>query len=198
MIFFFWGHRERPRITSTLQARRATFRHAPSHANTRFAPQRHSTPHQVNHPAPPRNNHPAAPQYKAPQSPAHKIVLYTGGGVVENARKANFARQQCKKLTDCHCPNNPASKAIHSTSCINGFCSCDNPVVGLFAGEFMNAVKAIGNSPITKAVGHLMQGLADVKEVLGTIVGAFLGPAAKAALKVCRRLFTVEIPGSKS
>ena len=48
----------------------------------------------------------------------------------------------------------------------------------------MTAVKAIGNAPITKAIGQLMQGLADAKEVLGTILGAFLGPEAKLALKV--------------
>lgn len=48
----------------------------------------------------------------------------------------------------------------------------------------MNAIVAIGNAPITKAIGNLMAGLADVKEVLGTILGSFLSPAAKLALKV--------------
>lgn len=48
----------------------------------------------------------------------------------------------------------------------------------------MKAIQAIGNAPITKAIGNLMQGLADAKQVLGTIVGSFLGPEAKLALKV--------------
>jgi hypothetical protein len=49
---------------------------------------------------------------------------------------------------------------------------------------FMKAVVAIGNAPITKAIGNLMAGIADVKQVLGTILSSFLSPAAKAALKV--------------
>ena len=49
---------------------------------------------------------------------------------------------------------------------------------------FMKAVVAIGNAPITKAIGNLMAGISDVKEVIGTILGSFLSPAAKAALKV--------------
>ena len=57
-------------------------------------------------------------------------------------------------------------------------------MVNLFAGEFIQGVAAIGNAPITKAIGNLMQGLADVKEVAGTIIGAFLPAPAKAALKV--------------
>ena len=52
------------------------------------------------------------------------------------------------------------------------------------ANMFMKGVIAIGNSTITKAIGHLMSGLSDLKEVLPTILGAFLGPEAKAALKV--------------
>jgi hypothetical protein len=52
------------------------------------------------------------------------------------------------------------------------------------AGEFIHGVAAIGNPPITKAIGNLMEGLADVKEVAGTIIGAFFPAPAKAALKV--------------
>ena len=48
---------------------------------------------------------------------------------------------------------------------------------------FMKSVAAIGNAPITKAIGNLMAGISDVKQVLGTILGAFLPPVAKAALK---------------
>lgn len=48
----------------------------------------------------------------------------------------------------------------------------------------MKAITAIGNAPITKAIGNLMAGLSDVKEVIAKILGAFLGPEAKAALKV--------------
>jgi hypothetical protein len=57
-------------------------------------------------------------------------------------------------------------------------------VVDFFTNEFMQGVAAIGNAPITKAIGNLMEGLADVKEVAGTIIGAFLPAPAKAALKV--------------
>ena len=53
-----------------------------------------------------------------------------------------------------------------------------------FASKYLDAVAAVGNAPITKAIGHLMQGLADVKQVIGFIAGAFLGPEAKLALKV--------------
>ncbi|KAG6847402.1 hypothetical protein H0H93_008449 [Arthromyces matolae] len=45
------------------------------------------------------------------------------------------------------------------------------------------ALAAVGNAGITKVIGQLMKGMADVKEVLGTIAGAVLGPEAKAALK---------------
>lgn len=79
---------------------------------------------------------------------------------------------------------NPKSKTGHSTSCINGFCSCDNPVINVISNAFVDSVAAIGNAPITKAVGQLMQGLADVKQVVSTIVTAMLPPPAKAALKV--------------
>lgn len=90
----------------------------------------------------------------------------------------------CKKVRDCSCPNNPNSKTGHSTSCINGFCSCDNAAVNVFANVFLDAVKAVGNAGITKAIGGLMQGLADVKQVLNTIVSAFLPAPLKLALKV--------------
>jgi hypothetical protein len=72
---------------------------------------------------------------------------------------------------------------ISSTSCINGVCKCNDKTVNFFASTFMTAVAAIGNAPITKAIGNLMAGISDVKEVLGTILGAFLPPVAKAALK---------------
>ncbi|GLB34564.1 hypothetical protein LshimejAT787_0201290 [Lyophyllum shimeji] len=101
----------------------------------------------------------------------------------------NPTKKACKKVSDCSCPKHPNAKEIHSTSCINGFCQCDNPVVGLMAGSFIKAVAAIGNAPITKAIGQLMQGLADVKEVIGTIVGAMLPPPAKAALKAALNAF---------
>ncbi|KAG5652782.1 hypothetical protein H0H81_003662 [Sphagnurus paluster] len=84
---------------------------------------------------------------------------------------------------------NPQSKTGHSTSCINGFCSCDNAAVNVFANVFMDAVKAVGNASITKAIGNLMQGLADVKQVVSIIAGAVLGPQAKAALKAALMAF---------
>ena len=52
------------------------------------------------------------------------------------------------------------------------------------ASKFMKSVAAIGNAPITKAIGNLMAGISDVKEVIGKILGSFLSPVAKAALKV--------------
>lgn len=56
--------------------------------------------------------------------------------------------------------------------------------MNLFANKFIEAVAAIGNAGITKAIGGLMQGIATVKQVAGIIAGAVLGPQAKAALKV--------------
>lgn len=73
---------------------------------------------------------------------------------------------------------------MHSTSCINGLCKCDDKVISFMASKFMKSVAAIGNAPITKAIGNLMAGISDVKEVIGKILGSFLSPAAKAALKV--------------
>ncbi|KAM6503636.1 hypothetical protein JOM56_000579 [Amanita muscaria] len=87
--------------------------------------------------------------------------------------------QTCKKLAQCMAL---CSKS-QSTSCINGRCKCNDPVVNFIGNRFLKSVAAIGNAPITKAIGHLMQGIADVKEVLGTILGTFLGPEAKLALK---------------
>jgi len=134
---------------------------------------------------------PAPPPKKARPKP---VVLGPGNNFVSNARKANNAPgrvipKACKKLSDCSCPMKPNSKTGHSTSCINGFCSCDNAAVNTFTNVFLEGVKAIGNAAITKAIGHLMQGLADVKQVVGVIVGAFLGPAAKAGLKVALMAF---------
>lgn len=91
--------------------------------------------------------------------------------------------QTCKKLAHCMAL---CSKS-QSTSCINGRCKCNDPVVNFIGNRFLKSVAAIGNAPITKAIGHLMQGIADVKEVLGTILGTFLGPEAKLALKVALR-----------
>ncbi|KAG6918843.1 hypothetical protein DXG01_011248 [Tephrocybe rancida] len=126
----------------------------------------------------------STPAPKPASGKASPVLQYTGGGVVENARKANNAPGRvvptlCKKVNDCTCP-----KTAKSTSCINGKCQCDNPVINLVGDKFMESIKAIGNAPITKVMGHLMQGVADVKQVLGVIAGAVLGPEAKAALKV--------------
>ncbi|KAG6852302.1 hypothetical protein C0991_001116, partial [Blastosporella zonata] len=101
------------------------------------------------------------------------LRLRYGYFLIDNGRP-----KLCKKVQDCSCP-----KTAKSTSCINGTCQCDNPVINLVGDEFMKAVKGIGNAPITKAMGNLMQGVADVKQVLSTIAGAVLGPEAKAALK---------------
>jgi len=130
---------------------------------------------------------------RAPKTPtkakAAPVVQYTGGGVVADARKANNAPGRevpklCKKLTDCSCPKDPNSKTLQSTSCINGVCSCNNKAVGFIANKFIDAVAAIGNAGITKAIGELMKGIATAKQVAGIIAGAVLGPQARAALKV--------------
>ncbi|KAF8886619.1 hypothetical protein CPB84DRAFT_1827044 [Gymnopilus junonius] len=102
--------------------------------------------------------------------------------------KINPNMHFCKKVTDCKCPKK-SNKQIHSTSCINGVCKCDDAAVNFFAGKWMQAIVAIGNAPITRAVGQLMKGLADVKQVIGTIVGAFLPPPAKLALKAALQAF---------
>jgi len=88
----------------------------------------------------------------------------------------------CKKLKDCTCPK-PNSKVTSSVSCINGLCKCNDKAVIFFGNMYMKAIIAVGNAPITKAIGNLMAGIADIKEVIGTIAGAFLGPEAKVALK---------------
>jgi len=102
--------------------------------------------------------------------------------------KTDPGLKTCKTVNDCKCPKGDPKK-IHSTSCINGRCKCDDPGIALFANTAMKAIQAIGNAPITKAMGNLMQGLADAKQVLGTIVGSFLGPEAKLALKVALNAF---------
>lgn len=73
---------------------------------------------------------------------------------------------------------------MSSTSCINGLCKCDDKTVNFMGSMFIKSVAAIGNAPITKAIGNLMAGISDVKQVIGTILGSFLSPAAKASLKV--------------
>lgn len=97
----------------------------------------------------------------------------------------------CKKVSDCKCPKLPSNQ-ISSTSCINGVCKCNDKTVAFFAATWMKSVAAIGNAPITKAIGNLMAGISDVKEVLGTILGAFLPPVAKAALKVSYLISFIE------
>ncbi|KAF5368761.1 hypothetical protein D9615_010403 [Tricholomella constricta] len=131
---------------------------------------------------------------KVPPKAIRDYKQYIGRDYREDARKANMAPgrvipKACKKVADCSCPKSADKKAIHSTSCINGFCQCDNPVVNFFGNKFIDAVKAVGNAPITKAIGHLMQGLADVKQVVSVIAGAVLGPPAKAALKAALLAF---------
>jgi len=155
------------------------------------APFRYSVPHRaaVHKPAARSSSAHTLSSHKPGTSPNHKLVLYTGGGFEENARKANAARTMCKKLSDCKCPPKKPGAKMASTSCINGFCKCDDPGVNFFAGQAIEAVKAIGNSGIVKAIGNLMAGISDVKEVLGTIVGSFLGPEAKIALKAALMAF---------
>jgi len=97
--------------------------------------------------------------------------------------------KRCKKVQDCKCPEPANPNVIHSTSCINGFCSCDNPVVNFVGGKFIDAVAAVGKAAITKAIGQLMQGLADATQVASIIAGALLGPVAKKALKVALLAF---------
>ncbi|KAH8827906.1 hypothetical protein DL96DRAFT_1600829 [Flagelloscypha sp. PMI_526] len=124
---------------------------------------------------------------RAPEDP----VLFDPDTDFETqARKANNDPNRviptaCTKVEDCSCPvnPNPSNGITQSTSCINGFCDCNNPIVGVFANEFLDAVTAIGNAPITKAMSQLFQGIADVKEVAGTIIAQFLPPPAKIALK---------------
>jgi hypothetical protein len=60
----------------------------------------------------------------------------------------------------------------------------DDKGIELFANKFIDAVKAVGNAGITKAISELMSGIATAKQVAGVIAGAVLGPQAKAALKV--------------
>jgi len=108
----------------------------------------------------------------------------TGLSARFNAVPDNPLTHSCKRVTDCKCPKSTNPKILSSTSCINGKCSCNNAAVSLFGQEFLKSVIAIGNAPITKAVSNLMKGMATVEQVAGTIVGAFLPPPAKAALKV--------------
>jgi len=51
------------------------------------------------------------------------------------------------------------------------------------ARKSVDAIAAVGNAPVTKAVGQVMQGMADVTQVASTVAGVFLGPEAKFALK---------------
>ena len=76
---------------------------------------------------------------------------------------------------------------MQSTSCINGVCSCNNPGVNFFGKEFLNAAKAIGESKVVQGVGQTFKVLSDIKQVAGTVVGTFLGPAGKLAVKVSYR-----------
>jgi len=92
--------------------------------------------------------------------------------------KVDPNRKTCKRVWDCKCPGK------QSTSCINGLCKCDDKTVNFFGNMFMKSIIAIGNAPVTKAIGNLMAGISDVKEVIGTILGSFLSPAAKASLKI--------------
>jgi len=75
------------------------------------------------------------PLYKPGTSPRRPVTLYHGGGAVENARKANLARKQCKKAKDCNCPTHPGAKIVKSTSCINGLCECDNKAIRVVHGK---------------------------------------------------------------
>lgn len=89
----------------------------------------------------------------------------------------------CKQVSDCSCPTGDPKKT-HSTSCINGKCSCDNAAVNAVGKDYLKAVAAASNAKVTKAIDQLIKGVADAKEVAGIIAEAALGPEAKAALKV--------------
>jgi hypothetical protein len=49
--------------------------------------------------------------------------------------------------------------------------------------EFVKSAAAIGNAPVTKAIGQVMQTVSDIKQVIPSVAGIF-GPEAKAAAKV--------------
>ncbi|KAG6844352.1 hypothetical protein H0H87_007577 [Tephrocybe sp. NHM501043] len=101
----------------------------------------------------------------------------------QNADPNRVVPDTCKKVADCKCPA-ASGPGMRSTSCINGFCKCNDSTIHAVAGKFLDAVAAIGNAPITKAVSNLMKGLATIKDVAGTIVGAVLPPHLRQALKV--------------
>ncbi|KDR79500.1 hypothetical protein GALMADRAFT_243604 [Galerina marginata CBS 339.88] len=149
---------------------------------THKVPKWHAGPHRATHKpaappaAPHRFTHSTnknTPTYKPPTFPLP--ILYTGGGVVENSRKENTARTMCQHVTVCSCPKKAGAK-ISSTSCVNGICKCDDHGLNFFASKYLEAVKAFGNAGMTNAIRNIMQGLADLKEVVGTIMGSLLGP----------------------
>ncbi|KAG6918839.1 hypothetical protein DXG01_011244 [Tephrocybe rancida] len=116
------------------------------------------------------------------------MPVFDGVDVTSEARKKNADPNRvipatCKKLAGYKCPKS-TTPGPQSTSCINGFCKCNDPTANAIGGKFLDAVAAVGNAPITKAIGNLMKGIATLKEVAGTIAGAVLGPQAKAALKI--------------
>jgi len=116
-------------------------------------------------------------------------VLYTGNSVEDRARKANNAPgrtvpKPCKTLAQCDCHTTPNSKSIQSTSCINGFCSCNNAAVNFMGKEVVQIAKAVGEAPVVQAVGQVMKTIADIKQVASTVVGAVFGPEAKYATKL--------------
>ena len=88
----------------------------------------------------------------------------------------------CKTWSDCSCPRGPSNQ-ISSTSCINGACSCNNPIINFMDNTLIDGVAKVANSPVFQAMGQVFETFADVEEVAADVAGIF-GPEAKAAAKV--------------
>ena len=90
----------------------------------------------------------------------------------------------CKKATDCPCPKtDPNDGKMHSQSCINGKCACDDATINAIGGIAMQGLQALGNSPILNGMGQFFKVISDIIEVVPTIAGTVLGPEARLALK---------------
>ncbi|KAJ7599646.1 hypothetical protein C8J56DRAFT_908528, partial [Mycena floridula] len=107
----------------------------------------------------------------------------------ENMKPGRILPQKCKIHLDCtNCPNlkNGARGVVSCDIKRGGWCNCDDKAIAAIAtpimGTIIKGLEKMGDTPVLKAINHLIKGFEDIKQVAQVILSAVLPPGAKQAV----------------